>query len=289
MITKSSPRAPARSRNAPSGRPKRPADQRTAAGPSPAPRFRPIHTRRAFEEICERIREQLALGLLKPGDKLPPERDLAQQLGVSRNVLREALRSLEMAGVLRLLKGVKGGAFIQEGDTSRMNDVMRDMLSLGTISVRELSEARVHVLDLVVGLACDHARQSDLDTLEANIERTELATKEGRLLDRVECSREFYKLLAASTGNKVIAMIVDSVTEIHMRFVYAKVASSGVAMSRLAERRRQLLSAIASRNASSARRLMRTHLEAVQRMLEQDPGAMSLHVALAEVQPGMPR
>jgi GntR family transcriptional regulator, transcriptional repressor for pyruvate dehydrogenase complex len=60
-------------------------------------------------------------------------------------------------------------------------------------------------------------------------------------------------------------------------------------MSRLAERRRQLLSAIASRNASSARRLMRTHLEAVQRMLEQDPGAMSLHVALAEVQPGMRR
>jgi DNA-binding GntR family transcriptional regulator len=170
-----------------------------------------------------------------------------------------------------------------------MNDVMRDMLSLGTISVRELSEARVHVLDLVVGLACDHARQSDLDALEANIERTELATREGRLLDRVECSREFYKLLAASTGNKVMAMIMDSVTEIHMRFVYAKVASSGVAMSRLAERRRQLLSAIAGRNASSARRLMRTHLEAVQRMLEQDPGAMSLHVALAEIQPGMRR
>lgn len=289
MNTKSSPRALARVRKVPSDRRERPADQRAAPGPSPAPRFRPIHTRRAFEEICERIREQLALGMLKPGDKLPPERDLARQLGVSRNVLREALRSLEMAGVLRLLKGVKGGAFIQEGDTSRMNDVMRDMLSLGTISVRELSEARVHVLDLVVGLACDHARRSDLDALEANIERTELATKQGRLLDRVECSREFYKLLAASTGNKVIAMIMDSVTEIHMRFVYAKVASSGVAMSRLAERRRQLLAAIAGRNAASARRLMRTHLEAVQRMLEQDPGAMSLHVALAEVQPGMRR
>ncbi|MBN8988931.1 MAG: FadR family transcriptional regulator [Rhizobiales bacterium] len=231
----------------------------------------------------------MALGVLKPGDKLPPERDLAHQLGVSRNVLREALRSLEMAGVLRLLKGVKGGAFIQEGDTGRMNDVMRDMLSLGTISVRELSEARVHVLDLVVRLACVNARQVDLDALEDNIERTELATKEGRLLDRVECSREFYRLLANSTGNKVIAMIMDSVTEIHMRFVYAKVASSGVAMSRLADRRRQLVSAIAEKNAALASRLMGAHLEAVQRMLEQDPGAMSLHVALAEVRPGMRR
>ena len=252
-------------------------------------KFRPIHTRRAFEEICQRIREQLALGVLKPGDKLPPERDLAQQLGVSRNVLREALRSLEMAGVLRLQKGVKGGAFIQEGDTSRMNDVMRDMLSLGTISLRELSEARIQVLDLAVRLACERARQTDFQALEANIERTETATREGRLLDRVECSREFYKLLALATGNKVIAMIMDSVTEIHMRFVYAKVASSGAATPRLAEKRRRFLSALCARDVSAATRLMRGHLEAVQRMLESDPGSMSLHVALADMQPGVRR
>jgi GntR family transcriptional regulator, transcriptional repressor for pyruvate dehydrogenase complex len=286
MTTKSSPQKPGRPRPASFNRRDRAADHRAAGVPATL-KFRPIHTRRAFEEICERIREQLALGVLKPGDKLPPERDLAQQLGVSRNVLREALRSLEMAGVLRLLKGVKGGAFIREGDTGRMNVVMRDMLSLGTISVRELSEARIDVLDLVVRLACTNSRQTDFEALEANIERTELATREGRLLDRVECSREFYKLLAASTGNKVIAMIMDSVTEIHMRFVYAKVVSSGVAMPRLAEKRRQQLSALRARNVSTATRLMRAHLDSVQRMLEQDPGAMSLHVALAEVQPGM--
>src|ERR1700675_2538913 len=275
MTTKSSPRTPSRPRPSALNRRDRAPDHRAAVAPSPL-RFRPIHTRRAFEEICQRIREQLALGVLKPGDKLPPERDLAQQLGVSRNVLREALRSLEMAGVLRLQKGVKGGAFIQAGDTSRMNGVMRDMLSLGTISVRELSEARVHVLDLVVRLACANARKADLDALEANIRRTEDATREGRLLDRVECSREFYKLLAASTANKVIAMIVDSVTEIHMRFVYAKVASSGAATPRLAEKRRQFLSALRARDVLAAARLMRIHLESIQRMLAQDTGSLSL-------------
>jgi GntR family transcriptional regulator, transcriptional repressor for pyruvate dehydrogenase complex len=288
MTTKSSPQKTGRPRAASIGRRDRGADSRAAGAPA-ALSFRPIHTRRAFEEICERIREQLALGVLKPGDKLPAERDLAQQLGVSRNVLREALRSLEMAGVLRLRKGVKGGAFIREGDTGRMNVVMRDMLSLGTISVRELSEARIDVLDLVVRLACANAKPADFEALEANIERTELATREGRFLDRVECSRDFYRLLAVATGNKVIAMILDSVTEIHMRFVYAKVVSSGVAMPRLAERRRQFLAALRARNAGTATRLMRAHLEAVQRMLEQDPGAMSLQVALAEIQPGMRR
>src|ERR1700726_2982800 len=181
MTTKSSPRPPARPRLTALDRRDRATDHRAAGAPT-ALKFRPIHTRRAFEEICERIREQLALGVLKPGDKLPPERDLAQQLGVSRNVLREALRSLEMAGVLRLLKGVKGGAFIQEGDTSRMNEVMRDMLSLGTISVRELSEARIHVLDLAVRLACVNARQADFSAPEAKTERTQLAQLHGRFV-----------------------------------------------------------------------------------------------------------
>src|ERR1700733_9537565 len=288
MTGKSRPSAPGRPRTAPLNRRNRAPDHRVAGVTAPVT-FRPIRTRRALEEICERIREQLALGVLKPGDKLPPERDLARQLGVSRNVLREALRSLEMAGILRLRKGVKGGAFIQEGDTSRMNEVMRDMLSLGTISVRELSEARINVIDLVVRLACVNARQRDFEALEANIERTDLATHEGRLLDRVECSREFYKLLAESTGNKVIAMITNSVTEIHMRFVYAKVASSGAATPRLTDKRRQFLSALRARDVAVATRLMRIHLESVQRVLESDPGSMSLYVALAEVQPAARR
>ena len=262
------------------------APQRAGVSPTSL-RFQPIHVRRTFEEICERIREQLALGVLKPGDKLPRERDLAEQLGVSRNVLREALRSLEMAGLLRLQKGVKGGAFVQDGDMSRMNDVVRDMLSLGAISVGELSEGRIQILDLVVRLACERAGQADFLALEANIERSEIATREGRLLDRVECSREFYRLLAAATGNKVMAMIMDSVTEIHMRFVYAKVASSGVSMPQLVEKRRQFLSALRKRDVSAAARLMRVHLESVQRMLDSDPGAMSPHVALTEIQPGV--
>jgi GntR family transcriptional regulator, transcriptional repressor for pyruvate dehydrogenase complex len=283
MTNKSSPHRSPDPRRRDSAPPQR-------AGVLPTPlKFQPIHVRRTFEEICERIREQLALGVLKPGDKLPRERDLAEQLGVSRNVLKEALRSLEMAGLLRLQKGVKGGAFIQEGDMGRMNDVVRDMLSLGAISVRELSEGRIQILDLIVRLACERAQAGDFQALEVNIERADFATREGRWLDRVECSREFYKLLAAATGNKVMAMIMESVTEIHMRFVYAKVASSGVSMPQLVEKRRQFLSALRARDVSSATRLMRVHLESVQRMLESDPDAMSVHVALAEIQPGARR
>ena len=234
-------------------------------------RFAPIHTRRAFEEICQRIREQLAAGVLKPGDKLPAERDLAQQLGVGRNALREALRSLEIAGIVRLQKGVKGGAFIREGDSGRMNQVVADMLSLGSISVEELTEARVHIQDLVVRLASTRATRADLGALEANIDLTEQMTLAGRYLDRVECSRDFYQLLAAATHNPVLSMMVHSLTEILMQFVTARVAAGGKPQPRLIEKRREFLLALRARDATLAANLMRTHLASVHRLLKEVP------------------
>jgi DNA-binding FadR family transcriptional regulator len=230
--------------------------------------FEPIHTRRAFEEICDRIRAEIAAGALRPGDKLPAERELAQQLGVGRNALREALRSLEIAGIVRLQKGVKGGAFIQAGDANRMNEVVRDMLSLGSISVAELTESRVHIQDLVVRLACERASPAELDAISANIERTEHMTAEGRYLERVECSREFYQLLVEAAHNQVLVMMVRSITEILMQFVYTRVAAGGKPQPRLVEKRRAFLQALRARDAETSTRLMRTHLASVHRLLE---------------------
>ncbi|HTE35932.1 MAG TPA: GntR family transcriptional regulator, partial [Reyranella sp.] len=64
---------------------------------------------------------------------LPPERELSEQLGVSRAALREALRTLEIAGVIMLKKGVKGGAFVQAGDPANMTRVIQDLVHLGAI------------------------------------------------------------------------------------------------------------------------------------------------------------
>ena len=72
--------------------------------------FSRIRNLRAFEEIADQIRKEISDRRLRAGDRLPPERELAEQFGVSRNTLREALRSLENAGLLRLQKGATGGA-----------------------------------------------------------------------------------------------------------------------------------------------------------------------------------
>lgn len=243
--------------------------------------FAPIHTKRTFEEICKRIRDKLADGSLKPGDKLPAERTLALQLGVGRNVLREALRSLEMAGVLRLQKGVKGGAFIRNGNPERMNGVLKDMLNLGSFSVEELTETRVHVQGLVIRLACKRATTTDFEALKKNIDRAEVLTREGKNLDRVECSREFFRLLANSAHNRVLAMLAHSLTDLTMGFVYARIAAGGAPYPRLIEKRRRFFKALAARDAEEAVRLMSSHLGSMHRIMKADLATTAPQLRLA--------
>ena len=233
--------------------------------------FAPIRTRRTFEEICQNIRDRLADGTLRPGDKLPPERDFAQQLGVGRNALREALRSLEIAGIVLLRKGAHGGATIREGDSGRMEQVVQDMYSLGTITLESLTEARLHIQDLVVRLACERATANDIAALDATVDRTEAFTRTGQFLDRIECSREFFHLLAAATRNPTLSMVVASLTEVLMNFVYSRVATGTKPQPRLVAKRRAFMDALRNRDAGLATELMRSHLESVHRMLEEPP------------------
>jgi DNA-binding GntR family transcriptional regulator len=154
-----------------------------------------------------------------------------------------------------------------------MDQVVADMLSLGTISVEALTEARLHIQDLVVRLACERATRHDLAALNANVDRTEVVTRAGDFLTRVECSREFYRLLAAATRNPVLSMVVASMTAVLMQFVYDRVAAGGKPQPRLVEKRREFLDALAARDAARATALMRNHLGSVHRLLKENVGA----------------
>ena len=72
--------------------------------------FQPVRTRRGFEAVCDRIREQLMSGELKPGDQLPGERELAERFGIGRAAARDALRSLEVSGVVEARKGIRAAS-----------------------------------------------------------------------------------------------------------------------------------------------------------------------------------
>src|SRR3970282_40915 len=97
----------------------------------PMERFKPDRAQRTFEEVVNQVRDQLAGGELVPGERLPPERELARQLNVSRSALREGLRTLEIAGIVELRKGRTGGAFITRGNQPVVSEALADLLRLG--------------------------------------------------------------------------------------------------------------------------------------------------------------
>jgi GntR family transcriptional repressor for pyruvate dehydrogenase complex len=229
--------------------------------------FEPIKKRRAFEEVCERIRHQLSVGALRPGDKLPAERELAQQLGVSRSALREALRSLEIAGIVTLRKGVTGGAFIRPGDPTSMTRVMQDLVHLGSISLDDLTEARLLIQTAVIRLACERATDADIQAIEKNIDNTAEMTRLGRHEDRIRYATEFYRLLALATRNEILTMLVDALTDILLRFLRGM--AGGAPQPGLVESRRRFFRHLKARNADKAAQEIENHLTKLHKLLTQ--------------------
>lgn len=181
----------------------------------------PVQSVRIFEVVEQRIRDQLSSGRLKPGDKLPPERELAELLQVGRNTVREALRSLENAGLLTLVRGVKGGAFIRASDSGRVTQAVNDLVEMGSISLDDLTEVRIHLLDAVVRLACERATDLDMTSLERAVQDTVDAVKDVSDAKRLSSSLEFYRCLAAATHNRAFAMLMDSISDPVVRLLGA--------------------------------------------------------------------
>lgn len=224
------------------------------------PSFAPVKTQRAFEVICEQIRNMLADGTLKAGDKLPAERELAVQFQVSRTAVREALRSLEVSGIIRNSKGVKGGAFIQSAEPDHIVQAMQDYVNLGDISLDELTEARLALQDIIIRLACERITETELRALEEIAERTKQETS---IEARYECAVEYYDVLAVATGNRIFAIFVDSLSAILHEFVRGP--GYEMLQESLIDSRFKLIRHLRAKNADAAVAEMRKHLERVHR------------------------
>jgi GntR family transcriptional regulator, transcriptional repressor for pyruvate dehydrogenase complex len=186
---------------------------------APSPKFEAVRSARAFEEIATQIRTELAEGRLKVGSRLPAERALCVQFGVSRNTLREALRSLEHAGVIRLQKGASGGAFIREGSGDAIVSSMLDLYHMGAVNADQLTEARIWLESIIVREACTRATSEDLRALRANIDEVALATEAGDFNRRFELHLDFHRILAKMTGNPIIVIMMDGLLTVLRKFI----------------------------------------------------------------------
>lgn len=186
-----------------------------------APLFERPQVRRSFEDVTQQIRERIREGKLREGDRLPPERELAAMLGVSRNTVREALRALEHAGLLALKPGATGGAFIRNSGAEVMKTALADLFRLNLITAANLTEARMITGGEVARLACDRRTDADLAALTENVRQMREAAESGNLPLRASRNLEFHKLLARATGNPVLVLITDALVAATQELVQA--------------------------------------------------------------------
>ena len=231
------------------------------------PAFERVRTKRAFEEVCAQIRQQVADGNLRPGDRLPPERVFAEQLGVSRAAVREALRSLENAGLIRTQQGMGGGATIRQEHAVAMTQAVSDMIMLGQVPTSSVTEARILLTEMAIRLACERGTDEDFALIERDIDRSEKLTIAGDFSRRGAYITEFYRVLAQATHNQVVVMLVETLSELTRTQL---AAISPTPRNDVIGVRRKVLQYMRERKVEAAVQEMRAHLTRLNKVLEQN-------------------
>src|ERR1700754_1763588 len=131
--------------------------------------YKTVSSNRMSEAIVEQIRGLIRSEQLRPGDRLPSERDLGEQMGVSRVTVREAMRVLEAGGLIEIRVGARGGAIVTTPNSTKLGTGLADLISLSPLTAAEVTEAR-QVFELgIIPLVVARADERDIAELRAMV------------------------------------------------------------------------------------------------------------------------
>lgn len=220
---------------------------------------------RARDDVFGRLREAIISGRIRPGERLPGERQLCERFGVGRPTLREALRSLEATGLIEVRPGKGGGSYAVTPSEATVGDALAALLNLRGASPEDLAEFRVDFEGENAAWAARRADAKDVAALEALVaEAQALGAGAGtaRRLARVDV--RWHEAVARATGNRLrigIALgIHNAVLRRHEALV--RPAAADAHAFTIPDDLAAITRAVAAGDAESARRLMRDHIEA---------------------------
>lgn len=182
-------------------------------------KFKPVRQGRISEEIAQQLKESILSGLFKAGDRLPSERDLAEQFKVSRVVIREALRALENLGFILTRQGATGGAFVTDLTFERLARAFVDLFLAGKISIPEMYEVRRLVEPEVARLAAHRINEDYAILLKEALEQEELPPVS--FPEDFDRKTKVHLLLAQMCGNRFFEALVRSAMELTMKVIEA--------------------------------------------------------------------
>lgn len=221
--------------------------------------YQTLHSERLYERIVEQIENQILASKLKLGEQLPPERDLAEQFGVSRTAVREAIKTLSQKGLVAVQHG--RGTFISNQTPQAVRHSLDLMIKIGANDgSRGLVEVREMLEPEIAALAAKRAQKEQLDAARAAVAAMDDAMHDANRF--VESDLDFHLALAEATQNPVFPILIDSIVDL-LREQRKRIARTRGGLERGQFHHKKILRAVEQRDADVAREAMRTHLRQV--------------------------
>lgn len=231
--------------------------------------FKPIKTKKIYEEIVEQIKEMIVRGELNPGDKLIPERELADRLQVGRSAVREAYRTLEAIGIIDIRPGE--GTFVREIGTKSMTDIMSLAVLTGKDTLFELLELRKIIETEASSLAALRRTKEDLNNMKYWLDKMNEDINRGSLGDLSDL--KFHYAITDAAHNSLLMRLMNSISETmikEMKNVREKLYLTPGTPKRLYEQHVIIYQAILNGDEKEARDAMMNHLINVEKGLIQN-------------------
>jgi GntR family transcriptional regulator, transcriptional repressor for pyruvate dehydrogenase complex len=222
--------------------------------------FEFVRRNKVYEEVAKQI-ERLILKKLKPGDKLPAERELAEMLHVSRGSIRDAIRGLELLGLVEPRQG--SGTIVREISASPVNP-FANALKRRKELVSELLDFRKMLEPPLAARAATHASAEEIIEMEAILQRQEEKQRHGD--SAVAEDAEFHYNVALASGNSVVLKVIDIVMDL-LRDTRARSLQVGDRSQKSLDGHRRILAAIRNRDSEAAKTAMRRHIEDVEEIV----------------------
>lgn len=206
--------------------------------------------------VVSRLQEQIQNGVLKPGDKLPSERELMASLGVGRSTMREALQSLAMMNLIEIIPG--RGSFVSGDQDGAIRYLLSTARRSEEDSVRELLEFRRFLECEISALAAQRRTESDLDRLQLALQNTQRAMDNGQNI--LEQDLEFHSALADAAHNFVLKRVYRSTSDL-LRYVRTKTMHVAETDIRAIRYHTAIFEAVLRQDPERARQDMSEHLD----------------------------
>lgn len=169
---------------------------------------------KAYARVIEKVKTMILSGELKPGEKLPPEREFAEKLEVSRNSVREAIRIMDMMGIVSSQQG--SGNYVTCEFQKSITETMAMMFAMDQVNDKQISQVRYSLEVLAFTLALDRVREEDLAKMEECVEKLD---KNGDSKNNATLDKIIHYTLARASGNQLLIDILEACSGVFDIFI----------------------------------------------------------------------